>query len=223
MHTTKIGIIIPDRSDRPKFLENCIRMMSNQTIKPDIIELVDDKPLSDKPDITWRYRIGYDRLRNKNLDCILLIENDDFYAPDYIEIIVNEWIKRGKPEIIGTNYTIYYHLGLKKHFTMNHQRRASAMNTLIKPDLTFPWCVDYEPYTDLHLWKALKGSTYGPEKIISIGMKHGVGLCGGRNHDNHLHRYINDDSKMLFLRQHMDNESFKFYSNYNDSQISQNR
>ena len=192
-------------------------MIGNQTMRADIIELVDDLPINDRCDITWRYRIGYDRLRNKELDCILLMENDDWYSPTYIETMVNKWVKAGKPEIIGTNYTIYYHIGINKHFTMNHQLRASAMNTLLKPDLNFNWPVDHEPYTDLHLWKTLKGHTFKPEEIISIGIKHGVGLCGGRNHNCSFHRYINDDSNGSFLIENMDTESLFFYTKQYDT------
>lgn len=217
MENFKIGIIIPDRNDRPEFLDNCLRMIHNQTMQPSLIQLVNDDPITDECDITWRYRNGYDRLRNCGLDCILLVENDDWYAPNYIETMVNQWNKAGQPEIIGTNYTIYYHIGINKHFTMNHQRRASAMNTLIKPDLNFSWCVDKEPYTDLHLWKTLKGHTFNPPQIISIGIKHGVGKCGGRNHTCSFHRYINDDSNKEFLKQHMDSESFYFYTKKHDT------
>lgn len=209
----KIAVLIPDRGDRPEFLKNCKRMIQDQTIKPNIVKVINYKPLSDKCDITQRYRIGYDELRNCGIDCILLIENDDYYAPNYIETMVDKWVELGKPEIIGTNYTIYYHINERAHFTMNHSRRASAMNTLLKPDLDFPWCVDHEPYTDLHLWKTLKGMTFDPGKIISIGIKHGVGMCGGRNHIDYLHRYINKDHNSEFLKQHMDSKSFNFYTN----------
>ena len=217
MEKLKIGIIIPDRGDRPLFLANCLRMIKNQTMQPTIVELVNDAPLSDACDITYRYRIGYDRLRNKSLDCILLMENDDFYAPNYIETMVCQWIKDGKPEIIGTNYTIYYHIGLNKHFTMNHKRRASAMNTLLKPDLNFTWCVDHEPYTDLHLWKTLNGHTFEPKELISIGIKHGIGKTGGVNHKCSFHRYINDDQSKELLKRHMDDESFLFYTKEYDT------
>jgi hypothetical protein len=207
----KIGILIPDRNDRPKFLDNCKRMMENQTMKAHI-HVVNYEPLNHNVDITQRYRIGYEYFRNKNFDCVLLIENDDYYSSDYIETMVNKWIECDKPDILGTNYTIYYHIGIKAHLIMNHSRRASAMNTLLKADLDFHWCVDHEPYTDLHLWKTLKGILFKPEKIISIGIKHGVGKCGGRNHIDYLHRYVNEDNESLFIQKHMDQESFNFYT-----------
>lgn len=221
----KIGVIIPDRGDRPRFLENCLRMLNKQTLKPDVIELVNNDMLTfdgdgyhveknKDCDITWRYRTGYERLKNKGLDCILLWENDDWYHSAYIETMVREWKKAGKPEIFGTNYTIYYHIKLFAHFVMHHTTRSSAMSTLLKPDLNFTWCKDYEPYTDLHLWKTLKGVTFQPEKNICMGIKHGEGLCGGRCHIDRLEKFINKDPAKDFLRSNMDEESFNFYTTY---------
>lgn len=217
----KTAIIIPDRSDRPEFLKNCLRMMSAQSLQPDHIEIVNDPPLSDSKDITWRYRNGYDRLRGKGFDIIFLIENDDWYSPKYLEYMSNKWQSHGRPDLIGTDYTIYYHLNQKAWFTMNHPERASAMNTLIKPDLDFNWCQDSDPYTDLHLWlrAGLTGKIFHPGNHLSIGMKHGIGLCGGVNHVDRMDRYTNKDNDSGFLHKIMikendDFESFNFYSKY---------
>jgi glycosyltransferase involved in cell wall biosynthesis len=207
-----VGIIIPDRRDRPQFLENCLRMMDRQTLKPDRICVMEYAPESDKCDITQRYRRGYHHLCGKDLDIIAFIENDDYYSPEYLEYMVNKWQEYGKPDIFGTNYTIYYHLKLGAHFTMYHQDRASAMNTLIKPDLDINWPVDHEPFTDMHLWANIKGITFMPEKVIAIGMKHGIGLCGGKSHVDKLYRYTNNDDG--FLQRTVDEDSYKFYSQF---------
>lgn len=208
----KIGVIIPHRNNRPHFLKNCFRMLDAQTVKPDIIELVNDSPRDAECDITWRYHTGYDRLRNKNLDVIFLIEDDDWYSPTYIETMLHQWISHGTPDIFGTDYTIYYHIYLKKFFRFDHDGRSSAMSTIIKPDLDFPWCDDNEPYTDLHLWKTLKGIAFKPEWHICMGIKHGIGKSGGQNHLTRLHRYKHD----LEIRNIMDHESFVFYDKYFD-------
>lgn len=217
--------MIPDRKDRPEFLKNCLRLIENQTLKPALVELVNDEPLNfdshgqlvndKKPDITWRYRVGYDRLRNKNIDAIAFLENDDWYAANYLETMANEWAKRGRPDLFGTSYTIYYNLIVKGYFTMNHPTRSSAMSTIIKPDLNFPWCNDNEPYTDLHLWTkspSLKGIVFKPTQTICMGMKHGVGLCGGRSHTDRLHRYqACKDENFNYLASIVDKESLEFY------------
>lgn len=216
----KIGVLIPTRNDRPLFMENCLRMLQAQTLQPAIIEIVDDPPRSHDKDITWRYRTGYDRLRGKGLDVIALWENDDWYAPNYLEYMVKMWQDKMKPWLLGTNFTIYYHVKLKAWFKMEHDERASAMNTLIVPDLDFPWCEDNDPYTDLHLWSTLPGITIPqPSALISMGIKHGDGKCGGRNHIDKLERYKYDDKDSMFLYETIaiagrDQDSFNFYNNY---------
>jgi glycosyltransferase involved in cell wall biosynthesis len=208
----KVGVIIPDRGDRPEFIKHCFWQLERQTVQPDIVEHVNYAPLSDAVDITQRYRRGYDLLRNKGLDVIAFIENDEYYHPTYLETMLTEWGKRGRPDIFGTNYTIYYHLRLAGYFTMYHQDRASAMNTFIKPDLEISWPVDHEPFTDMHLWRQIHGCVIDPGKIISIGMKHGIGKCGGRSHVDKLHRYQNLNDG--FLEKTIDPESYKFYRKF---------
>lgn len=212
----RIGIIIPDRGDRPLMLKNCLRMIAGQTILPAIIEVVDDPPAGDACDITYRYRIGYERLRNKDLDVIAFMENDDWYDPEYLETMVKHWNDNGRPELLGLNHTIYYHVKRKAWFYMGHDSRSSAMNTLIKPDLYFDWCVDHYAYTDLHLWlvSGLKGVIVKPEREICLGIKHGVGMTGGKMHVNKLHRFINQDQDLAFLKQvtSKDPEGLKFLS-----------
>lgn len=216
----KFGVIIPDRNDRPKFLANCMRMIQAQTIKPEIVLLVNDpQPEHIQPhqkDITWRYKKGYNELRNKGLDCIFFVENDDWYCPYYFEEMLKAWEKHNRPELLGHTYTIYYHIGIRRWRTFDHFQRSSAMNTLIKPDLNFPWCPDTEPYTDTWLWMraGLKGITFRPGNLICMGIKHGDGLTGGEFHSNRFDTFKYSDADFDYLRTNLDTESFNFYSTY---------
>ncbi len=229
----KIACLIPDRNDRPELLLNCRRLLKNQTIQINHCELVNFSPIYTKPDITQRYRIGYEKITKLGgFDVIFLIENDDYYAPDYIEKMLAGWKQAGKPELFGTAYTYYYHVGLGSYFLMKHPERASAMNTMIVPGLNITWPNDNEVYTDLHLWLHkhvvdCRKVTWTPSNIISIGIKHGVGLCGGRHHFDRLNRYKMkgglgnedangmDDINMAFLQANVDRESFEFYLKMN--------
>lgn len=212
----KIGIIIPDRGDRPLFIKNCYRQLFRQTVWMEAsahIITVNDPPKTIDVDITARYREGYDRLRDRGLDVIAFIENDDWYSIEYLKVMVSQWEKAGRPDLFGTNYTIYWHMRLKKYFTMRHYQSAHMMNTLIKPDLKFEWPLDQDPFTDQWLWNHIKSRrVWQPDHIISIGMKHGVGKCGGYTHVDKLHRYINDDNG--WLQNTIDAESFEFFNNY---------
>jgi hypothetical protein len=213
----KIALLIPDRSDRPLFLANCLRMMKAQTLQPAHIEIVNYPPESEDVDISQRYRRGYDALRDKGFDLIAFIENDDWYSPDYLQSMVAAWEKYGRPDMLGTCYTYYYHLELKSYFIMEHHQRSSAMNTMIKPDMKFEWPVDMEPFTDMWLWQTIPSRiVFRPDKIIAIGMKHGQGkTIAGGNHiidERVIHRYDNPDNGLL--KETLDSESFEFYDNY---------
>lgn len=214
----KIAIIIPTRGDRTEFFDNCIRLMQKQTLKPNETNVISYEPTSESCDITQRYRIGYSYYKNNRAsasrnDLIAFIEDDDWYSPIYLETMAKKWLELGKPDILGTNYTIYYHLGLLSYFTMHHESRSSAMSTLIKPGLDFKWCPDNEPYTDVHLWNTIRGKIFKPDSHICLGMKHGIGLCGGRSHVDRLERYKGADNNGEWLKSIVEEEDFDFYHN----------
>lgn len=214
----KIGIIIPDRGDRPEMMQQCSMYVTRLALRAadvgvtNVEVLIQDyDPESDACDITQRYRRGYDELRGKGLDCIFFIENDDWYSEDYICVMLEEWKRHGRPNMLGTSFTEYYHIGVRGHWTVKHNTRSSAMSTLIKADLNFPWCPDHEPYTDVHLWRTVghkangkDGIIFTPQKQICIGIKHGIGKTGGRSHLDRLDRYgANQDPDLQWLRKNI--------------------
>jgi hypothetical protein len=220
MGQTKVGVIIPTRGkERARFVDNCLRQMETQTLKPHEIALVDYEPETIYKDITQRYRKGYDALRNMGLDVIALIEDDEFYSPEYLEYMTAKWVEYGKPQLFGASFNWYYNLRMKAYHKMEHHTQSHAMSTLIKPDLNFPWCHDNEAFTDVYLWnlrKYLTGVIFTPEKNIAICMKHGVGLTGGNSHRDNDSRYKNKDADMAWLRSQLTPESFEFFATYFD-------
>lgn len=210
----KIGVIIPTRGDRPLFIKNCMLQLARQTILPTEIALMDYAPESELPDITQRYRRGYDQLRNKGLDVIAFMEDDDWYASDYLETMTGAWQAADRPDLFGTTYTIYYHMKLFAHWTFNHHQNSHALSTMLRPDMEFEWCPDYEAFTDKHLFATMNYKLWTPDRHICLGMKHGVGRTGGLTHIHKLHRFINQDLDKKFIRGLMDDGSFEFFSNY---------
>ncbi len=222
----KIGVIIPDRGDRPLFFEHCKYLLSIQTIQPTEIFYANDPPASKEKDITKRYRQGYDYFRNKNFDILFFMESDDWYNESYIGRMIQEWSIAGQPDLFGLTHTIYYHIKLQSYFTMHHTQRSSSMCTMIRPDMDFNWCQDSEPYTDSHLWMVAKRNDtnqpltraqFTPATPICLGIKHGIGLTGGNMHTDRLFRYEQHGKKdvdMGFLRSVADEKSFIFYSEY---------
>lgn len=202
-----VGVLIPDRNDRQQFLEHLFKMLDNQTKQGFKIELVNFKATSSAPDLTKRVRIGFERLKSMRCDCVLIMENDDYYSPNYIETMVYGWINAGKPELFGTDYTYYYHIFKGAYRLLKHPNRASLMNTLISCEINPEWCEDSEVYLDLHLWKQYKGLTFSPIQPIAIGIKHGIGKCGGNGH--HTMQMTNKENEILHF---ISKESLEFYA-----------
>lgn len=219
----KIGVVMPHRNDRDMFLPQFHKCLEHQTLKPDIVEIIDWPAKSEAVDITPRYRDGYERMAGKGVDVVFFMEIDDYYTPDYLEKMAAGWHRHHRPAVFGTNYTIYYHLHIKKYFKFEHFRRSSMMSTMLVPDLEINWPNDDDPYADLHVWKQFKDQalkdkvnngawmTFKPDHHLCVGIKHGIGKCGGRMHVDHLYKYNTPDPDMQFLSSIVDPESMEFY------------
>lgn len=205
----KIGIIIPTRG-RTQFLKNALRMIEAQTLKPNFIEVVDDLPLTKEKDICWRYKLGYERLKNQ-CDVIFPWEDDDWYSPDYLKIMVAGWEAYSKPILFGISSTTYYHLRSRKYATIMHPDHSSMFSTMIKGKQDIDFGDDKNIFVDLHLWKNYEGKLFDPGRIC-LGIKHAIGLTGGIGHKYDWKGYKNEDINDTFLKSIVDEKSYKFYS-----------
>lgn len=200
----KIGILIPTRGNRPEFLKQSLLMLGRQTMKADFVEVVEYKPDSDDFDITQRYHFGCDRLFSRpwrQCDLVIFWEDDEWYAPNYIEKMYTGWIEAGCPSIWGIGYSIYYHIIGSMWFKINHPSRASMMATCVTSEvMKIKWPADNYPYTDVILWERMKGKTMMPAKPICLGIKHGIGMVGGGAHNVECGHYSNQDFNGEFLK-----------------------
>lgn len=191
-------------------------MIQAQTIQPDMHIIVDDIHDCNYPDVTWRYKLGFQRAREQGADVFVIMEDDDWYAPNYIEVMLTEWVRRRKPNLFGIANTIYYHLALRKYRIITHPRRASMMATVIRADTEIEWCADDYPYLDVHMWTELPSVTIATkvfDKTITIGIKHGNGLYagGGHNKDSQVYKTGYADPDMKFLESHVGSRLVRFY------------
>ena len=205
----KIGLVIPSKPGRELFVLQSLAMIQRQTLQPDLINLVDEQT-DLKTDITYRYRVGIEQLKEAGCDLIIFWENDDYYANNYIKTMVKEWRKNKKPLLFGIGQTIYYHVKKKKYTILEHNNRASAMSTMIHKDLFIDFPEDTEKFFDIHLWRNGLGKTFTPTKPINIGIKHGIGYSGGKGHSDKF-KYDNEDLDMKWLKQKTNKETFAFY------------
>lgn len=203
------AVIIPTRGDRNKFLDHAIEMINGQTVKPEDVVIVDFEPDGDVLDLTERYRKGYEMA--KGYDVVIPWEDDDYYQPTYLETVLKLWEQHPELELIGAKHTTYYHIFNKKYKVIPTKAHSSMMNTSIKGGLDIDWPADNTVFLDLLLWGSMKGKLFdfGDQ---CVGIKHGVGVCGGRGHSSNLCDVADPDGR--YLRQLTDQESFEFYTTY---------
>ncbi len=208
----RIGVLIPDRGDRPAFLKQCKKYLAYQTVQPHEVLFVDYAPESADVDVTQRYRRGCLELFDRKCDVILFLENDDFYSPHYIALMMIEWKKANRPLIFGIGYTIYYHIFQQMYVTIPHRQRASAMSSLVtRSILGMKWPKDNNPYLDAEMWAQIPGKTFIPRSPLCLGIKHGIGLVGGGAHNGDCPHYNIHDQGGAWLAGMVGAESFEFY------------
>ena len=202
----KFCTITPDRNDRPEFTEFCHHQLGRMNRKPTASYFINYAPTSADYDLTERVKVGIERAKIDGFDLCFIIENDDYYAPDYFDLI---W----DAEFIGNAKTWYYNLRNRTYQDWDHPRRASLFTTGFKISaLTlFDWPENNERFLDLSLWtfatRARRPVAYREAK--AIGMKHGVGLCGGKGH---IQRNKYHDGNLECLKENVDSDAYEFYS-----------
>jgi hypothetical protein len=215
-----VGVLIPDRGDRPLFLEQCKKMLARQTFQPAHVFFADWEPKSSDLDVTERYRIGCAELFAKGCEVVIFMESDDWYAANYIELMLQQWDKAKRPDIFGIGQTIYYHIFGKRYVFLEHKKRASAMSTMVtRAILSMSWPRDNNPYLDVEMWHQLQGRTWIPLQPICIGIKHGMGMVGGGAHEQESLHYRYDDPTGKKLREIIGEDDYKFYESLKNVEV----
>lgn len=194
-----VGIVIPTKGNRPYFLGKAKSLIVRQTVKPKYIRIVNDKTSFKGVDIAYRYHLGFKELFNKGCNVVICWEDDDWYADNYIETLLEKWEKADRPAIYGIGTSIYYHIVTKQYAIFVHRKRASMMATLVTRSVLRSK-FDYDcPYLDIELWKSNQRKTFVPDSPICVGIKHGFTSVGGGGHQEKWHRYtiMDPDSNKL--------------------------
>jgi hypothetical protein len=203
----KFAVIIPDRGDRPQFTEHCFNMLGRMNSFLGKIYHINWAPVDDKIDLVERVYAGVKMAEADGFDVVFVVENDDFYPADYFK---NHLPLNG--DIFGDEKTTYYHLKSRTYKHIDHPGRASLFTTgfRISAFEGFQWSGDQ--FLDLRLWSwaARKGLEMKFARTGAIGIKHGVGKCGGKGHKM---KFPTNDPTMSWLRYRVDHESYEFYRN----------
>lgn len=187
--------------DRPEAFELCETYMARQTVKPLQWLVLDDdetptKCTAGQEYYHWPEYRGRGSLVNKirraltdNLvkgDALLFIENDDWYAPDYIE-----WSIAGlrKTPLFGEGRALYYNVQHKFWYEHQNLKHASLCATSLTRSL-YPWLlkqctVSSEPFLDVRLWNYQQSVSHvsdpyanGKRLRRSVGIKAMPGRTG---------------------------------------------
>lgn len=204
----KYCAIVPDRGDRPQFFEFCVKQI-NRMGMGNACYLMNEKPKSDEVDIVPRIRQGIEMAKHDGFEFIYCIESDDWYPADYITGDVSNL------DFIGFSSTLYYNLRNRTYEIMKHKGRSSLFCTGFRISALegFNWPADNAKFLDIDLWQFannFKKRIKLIEEPIALGIKHGIGKCGGKGHQLHMK---NQDNNLHFLQTFVDEEAFIFYSN----------
>jgi hypothetical protein len=198
------AIITPTR-DRPKMLDYCTLQVGRFIIQPQRHYIIDYAPINDNVDISDRIIMGINMAKRDGIDLVFVIEDDDYYKPDYIEMFgdVSEY------DFLGCEKTTYYHLINKTHQEFIHPLRSSLFTTGFRVSavdkLRLP-----TTFVDMELWNyARKYRTKFISDTGAVGIKgHGFGKTGG---NGHVKKFAKSDYNYSWLRNNISEEAFKFY------------
>lgn len=162
MKEYKPGItVITPTANRPEALDRCWKYVVRQTLKPDQWIVSD---ASSEYNSTWHtiyepckelYNIKLNYLTRPfssskaksftgnvlNLiahveyEHIIVMEDDDYYAPTYIEELMKQWSYYPSASIIGWGNTLYYNIHHRKYRIQGNEDRASFCETAFKSNL----------------------------------------------------------------------------------------
>lgn len=206
----KIGIILPDHGGRDELIKFAFKQIVSQTVKVHQIYHIDPyfhlKP-NGSIDLIARLKMAYEMAKNDHVD-FLLVWEDDFYPNDYIQ----RFVPYLNFDFVGQDYTYYYQLKQRAWARFDHRYRSSLFTTGFKVSALNNW--DWSALrpdlamVDIKLWEYAKRRTKAFIDTGAIGIKHGIGLCGGKGHLITMH---NKDSEMLWLKDKVSEDAFEFY------------
>lgn len=207
--------VITLTGDRNKVFELVRQHISAQTIQPDQWIIVDDgfeslpERLIEGADYIRREPKkgeGFTLIQNMKLavsqikgDIILFFEDDDYYAPNYIETYYN-YLK--KYALVGEGCARYYHVPAQKHARLSNRKHASLAQTGFRKELLeiFKSTLVGDPYVDLRFWQ--KAFKYGylffdTEDKLRLhcslkGLPGRKGIGIGHNENYALYKYDKD-------------------------------
>lgn len=209
-------VLITPTRDRPEAFALCERWIARQTVRPDRWIVVDDgdeaiaptlgqehvrrRPTDDPCTLQENLLVALKRVRE---DKVLVIEDDEWYSPRYVEVMS---ALLDEAQLVGEIKARYYHVRTRRWNQHVHVAavaslcrtgiRREVLNRLVEAAITAK--VADDPYVDMRLWGAWPGAftpiarTYRLEAPFALsvaikGMPGRGGLGGGHAADAFPH------------------------------------
>lgn len=174
--------------------------------KPSASYFIDYPPTTTlTPDLVERVRTGVMQAQSDGYDLVFIVEDDDYYQNDYFNRIP-------EGDFIGSQKTTYYNLRNRSYQEWEHPKRSSLFLTgfRISALAQFEWPDPKEVFLDLDIWRyAIRNNRHiGWREVSAIGIKHGIGLCGGKGH---VQRNKYNDLELEWLKANVDSDAYVFY------------
>lgn len=197
--------ITPDRGDRKPFMDFCKHQIERMTVKPDKSYFIEWKPMGEDVDLVTRVKDGIHQALHDGFNEVFILESDDFYPANYFEIMT-----LNGADFVGQEVTTYYNLRNNTWQPMNHPGRSSLFTTGFKLSAlaSFNWPHRTERSLDIALWNHANRFKKKFVQAGAIGIKHGIGLVGGRGHKMTMK---NNDKDWEWLLKNTSTEAYAFY------------
>lgn len=207
LYKMSIAALTMSRGDRPLFLEHCKYQVSKMKGIDDHI-IINRPPVNAQPDLTQRVKEGVEEAKKRGHEWVVIIEDDDAYSEDHV---LRMWSHFDRADFIGCEFTYYYNLRNRTWERTKHPNHSSLFCTAFRVSAmdNFKWHLAHKVFLDRDLWHYAKKFRRAFIEMSAIGIKHGIGLTGGKGH---VQKFPNKDPELLWLKSKVSPESFEFYS-----------
>ena len=148
-----------------------------------------------------------------NSECIFVIEDDDYYKPNYLERMIANFENY---DLVGEKNTIYYNVNFRRHITNANTAHASLFQTAFTPRLIplVRSCLRHK-FIDAELWRLAHNKHLFKEDDLAVGIKGMPGRAGiGAGHGKLMN--MKQDFNLLYLKKLIGNDTVhyeRYYSN----------
>ena len=210
-------------SDRPEAFALCEKYVARQTVQPFQWIVMDDGNTPIVPTLGQEYyflpdlhgtvsmvgKVRYALASNLiKGDALVFWEDDDWYAPNYLEWLDHELKAH---ELVGEGRAVYYNVACRAWFTHGNRGHASlcstAMRMSLMPTLVRVLATLSDQYIDSPLWRDTpeeKKKVFDPEvegKRLVVGIKGMPGRVGVGGGHGQRDPHWTDDATLYKLRE----------------------